>query len=455
MQYHAYEFAHILMSPLRWAAKGSKMWAKSPLNPMSQTPAMKNLAAGLEVFEGVTRRYGKPEFCLETTTIDGAEVAIEEEIIATKPFCKLLHFARDKALTAHRDDPKVLLVAPMSGHYATLLRGTVQAMLPEHDVYITDWMDARDVPLYEGKFDLDDFVDYLIEFIQTIGPGTNVIAVCQPSVPALAAIALMAARNDPLQPDSLTLMGGPIDTRRNPTAVNELAQKRPLSWFENNVLSYVPWPNVGAMRRVYPGFLQLTGFMTMNLERHTTAHVDLFNDLVKGDNDSVEQHRKFYDEYLSVMDLDAEFYLQTVRVVFQDHDLPDGRMTHRGELIDCSKIRKTALLTVEGENDDICGIGQTQAAHDLCVNIPDGERFHYMQPKVGHYGVFNGRRWRTEIQPRIRDMIRAIRKRRREGSSDTLAELTFHASPADLYKDKKKNPRALQKAKKQTHNHGA
>jgi len=427
MNYHAYEFAHVLMSPLRWAAKGSKFWAQSPFNPMAETLAMKNIAAGLEVFEGVTRRYGKPEFNLDTTIIDGEEVAIEERVVASKPFCKLLHFVRGEVLVAKRNDPKVLVIAPMSGHYATLLRGTVAAMLPEHDVYVTDWMDARDVPLYEGGFDLDDFIDYIIEFIQAIGPGTNVIAVCQPAVPALAAIALMAARGDPMQPDSLTLMGGPIDTRRNPTAVNDLAQKRSLSWFEQNVISYVPWPNPGCMRRVYPGFLQLTGFMTMNLERHTTAHVELFNDLVKGDNDSVVHHRKFYDEYLSVMDLDAQFYLQTVKVVFQDHDLPDGRMSHRGQPIDCSKIRKTALLTVEGENDDICGIGQTRAAHDLCTNIPERKKFHYMQPKVGHYGVFNGRRWRNEIQPRIRDVIRAVRELRKTGSTKALEALSDHA----------------------------
>lgn len=425
MQYHAYELAHVLMSPLRWAAKGSRYWAKSPLNPMADSLPMKNLAAGLEVFEGMTRRYGKPEFLLETTPIDGVPVGVEEEVVAGKPFCDLLHFKRDPDLTADRDDPKVLIIAPMSGHYATLLRGTVRAMLPEHDVYITDWKDARDIPAIQGSFDLDDFVDYLIEFIEVIGPGTNVMAVCQPSVPALAAVALMASRNNPLQPDSLTLMGGPIDTRRNPTAVNKLAQERPIEWFERNVINYVPWPNPGFTRKVYPGFLQLTGFMTMNLERHTSAHMDLFNHLVEGDEDSVEQHRKFYDEYLSVMDLTAEFYLQTVRVVFQEHALPERKFMHRGELVDCTKIAKTALLTIEGENDDITGIGQTAAAHDICPNVPADERFHYMQPKVGHYGVFNGRRFRGEIRPRIRNMIRAVREKRRTGNTDDLKKLDF------------------------------
>ena len=445
MHYHAYEFAHALMSPMRWAAKGSRLWAQSPFNPLAPTPFGKNLAAGLDVFETVTRRYGKPEFRLETTSLNGVEVAVEEEIVLAKPFCNLLHFARvdgpDAPLPASMErDPKVLLIAPMSGHYATLLRGTVEAMLPEHDVYITDWMDSRDVPLYEDGFGLDDFVDYLIEFMQFLGPDLHVIAVCQPAVPALAAIARMAAMDDEMQPTSMTFMGGPIDTRRNPTAVNKLAQDRPLSWFENNVISYVPWPNIGYLRRVYPGFLQLTGFMSMNLERHTTAHMELFDNLVKGDRDSVEQHRKFYDEYLSVMDLPSEFYLETIKVVFQDHDLPKGRMTHRDEIVDCTKIRKTALLTVEGENDDICGIGQTSAAHDLCTNIPKGERFHYMQPDVGHYGVFNGRRWRTEIQPRIRDMIRAVEQNRKTGDTAALNALSIRMKgPAPKLKIVPKN----------------
>ena len=331
-----------------------------------------------------------------------------------KPFCELINFKRALPVGDSKNDPKVLVVAPMSGHYATLLRGTVQAMLPEHDVYVTDWIDARDVPIYQGTFDLDDFIDYVIEFIEFLGPRTHVIAVCQPAVPVLAATALMASRDHPAQPASVTLMGGPIDTRRNPTVVNDLAATRPIEWFEQNVISMVPFPNAGMMRRVYPGFIQLTGFMTMNLDRHRKAHWDLFENLVKGDCDSVAQHRKFYDEYLAVMDLPAEFYLQTVQTAFQDHALPNGEMRHRGELVDCSAIRQTALMTVEGENDDICGLGQTQAAHDLCVNVPEDEHFHYVQPGVGHYGVFNGTRWRTEIQPRIREMIRTIHHRRKQ-----------------------------------------
>ena len=303
----------------------------------------------------------------------------------------------------------------MSGHYATLLRGTVQAMLPEHNLYITDWRDARAVPLAVGPFDLDDFIDYIIDFVHFIGTDTHVIAVCQPAVPALAAAALMAAWNDPCRPASLTLMGGPIDTRRNPTVVNQHAQSRSLDWFERNVIDYVPWPNPGFMRRVYPGFIQLTGFMQMNLERHLEAHKSLFNHLVKGDCDSVQQHRFFYDEYLAVMDLPAEFYLQTVEKVFQEHALPEGTLRHRGHRVDCGAIRDITLMTVEGERDDICGLGQTEAAQGLCKKIPPEQRYHYVQPGVGHYGVFNGTRWRTEIQPRIREMIRTTQFGRRIG----------------------------------------
>jgi poly(3-hydroxybutyrate) depolymerase len=303
----------------------------------------------------------------------------------------------------------------MSGHYATLLRGTVQAMIQEHNLYITDWRDARGIPLALGPFDLDDYIDYIIDFIRFVGTNTHVVAVCQPSVPVLAAAAVMAARNDPCRPLSLTLMGGPIDTRRNPTVVNEHAKKRSIDWFERNVISPVPWPNPGFMRRVYPGFIQLTGFMTMNLERHLEAHGELFKNLVKGDCDSTQAHRAFYDEYLAVMDLPAEFYLQTVQRVFQEHALPDGKLEHRGQRIDCGAIRDTALMTVEGERDDICGVGQTAAAHDLCANIRPEQRFHYVQPGVGHYGVFNGTRRRTEIQPRIREMIRTAQFWRRTG----------------------------------------
>ena len=296
----------------------------------------------------------------------------------------------------------------MSGHFATLLRDTVRAMLPEHDVYITDWRDARGVPLYEGGFDLDDYVDYVRDFAQFLGPDLHVIAVCQPAVPALIATALMAADDDPCQPKSLTLMGGPIDTRRNPTVVNQHAESKSMDWFEQMVISTVPWPNTGAMRKVYPGFIQLSGFLSMNLDKHITAHHRYFDHLVDGDCDSAGQHKRFYEEYLSVMDLPAEFFLQTIKSVFKEHALPNGTMRHRDRTVDLTAITNTALMTVEGEKDDICAVGQTAAAQELCVNVPTERRFHYVQPGVGPYGVFNGTRWRTEIQPRIRDMIQSV-----------------------------------------------
>jgi poly(3-hydroxybutyrate) depolymerase len=419
MNYHAYELAHAMLSPMRLGVELLQRGIEFPFNPLSQTPLGRSMAAACELFENLTRRYGKPHFGITSVKMGGLDVPISEEIVLRKPFCNLLHFDRERTVAGDRYDPKVLLVAPMSGHYATLLRGTVQAMLPEHNLYITDWTDARDVPLFEGSFDLDDFIDYIIEFVEFLGPNTHLMAVCQPAVPALAATAIMASRDMAIQPSSLTLMGGPIDTRRNPTVVNKLAQERSLGWFENNVISTVPWPHAGVMRRVYPGFMQLTGFMTMNLERHMKAHQDLFNNLVKGDCDSVKQHQDFYDEYMAVMDLTAEFYLQTVKTVFQDHALPNGTMTHRGELVDCSAIRKTAIISVEGERDDICGLGQTQAALDLCSNVPADEKYHYVQPGVGHYGVFNGTRWRTEIQPRIREMIRTVNYKRMIGGENT------------------------------------
>ena len=427
MNYQTYEMTHAVMTPLRWGAEGLKLQLKSSLNPFRDYLIPRMIAAGCEVFENITRRYGKPEFGITETKIFGMPVPINQQTVYRKPFCNLVHFDRDAAVIGRRYDPKVLMVAPLSGHYATLLRGTVQAMLPEHNLYITDWADARNVPLTQGPFDLDDFIDYIIEFIHFLGPNTHVIAVCQPAVPVLAAVALMAARNDPMQPASITLMGGPIDTRRNETAVNQLAKTRPLEWFKRNVISPVPFPYAGFMRKVYPGFVQLTGFMQMNLERHVTAHQELFQNLVKGDCDSVDQHHAFYEEYLAVMDLPAGFYLQTVKTVFQDHALPDGKMKHRGEPVDCSAITRTALMTVEGERDDICGLGQTEAAHDLCSNIPIDEKYHYVQQGVGHYGVFNGTRWRTEIQPRIREFIRTIQFKRMVGENAPVMGLPYRS----------------------------
>lgn len=412
MQYHTYELAHAMISPFRTMARTSRKSLESSFNPLAKHPLTKMMTASLQLFERATRRYGKPEFDISGIHIDAEEVEIEEQVALRKPFCELLHFERKFKDGITRDDPKILLVAPLSGHYATLLRGTVETMIHDHDVYITDWVDARLVPLAMGHFDLDDYIDYLIEFLHHLGPNVHVVAVCQPSVPALAATALMAKRNDPFRPASLTLMGGPIDTRESPTAVNKLAEERTLSWFEQNVIHHVPFPNPGYMRRVYPGFIQLSGFVSMNLERHTNAHFKFFEHLVEGDCDSVRQHEEFYNEYLAVLDLTAEFYLQTISTVFQQHLLPKGEMMHRGERIDCSEITDTALMTVEGERDDISGRGQTEAAHALCPNIPEDEHFPYVQEGVGHYGIFNGTRWRTEVYPRICEMIRLIHARR-------------------------------------------
>lgn len=400
MFYQLYEMNHAMMAPWRAMADAMRLSYTNPLNPFSQTQFARTMAAGLEVFERTTRRYGKPAFELPETVINGKPVSVHEKIVWNKPFCNLIHFERSLP-SQHPTDPRILIVAPMSGHYATLLRGTVEAFLPSAEVYITDWIDARMVPLSDGSFDFDDYVDYVIEMIEELGPNTHVVAVCQPAVPVLAAVSLMEADNNPLSPASMTLMGGPIDTRINPTAVNQLAEKKPIEWFRDNVIMPVPWPQPGFLREVYPGFLQLSGFMSMNLDRHLTAQREFFEHLVENDGDAAEKHRDFYDEYLAVMDLTAEFYLQTVQLVFIEHALPKGEMKHRGRPVDPRAIRKVALLTVEGENDDISGVGQTKAAQTICTNIPDGMRMHYMQPDVGHYGVFNGSRFRREIAPRI------------------------------------------------------
>lgn len=404
MFYQLYELNHAALQPARAYADIVKLFYSNPLNPLTHTALGRSLAAGAELFERTTRRYGKPSFGLTSTVVDWKSVPVTERVVWSRPFCNLIRFERDVP-AGRRPDPKLLIVAPMSGHYATLLRGTVEAMLPHADVYITDWTDARMVPLSEGHFDLDDYIDYVIEMLHHLGPDAHVMAVCQPSVPVLAAVALMEARGDRCAPSTMTLMGGPVDTRRNPTAVNLLAEKKGTEWFRDNVIMQVPWPEPGFGRSVYPGFLQLSGFMSMNLDRHIIAHKDFFMHLVKNDGDSAAKHREFYDEYLAVMDLTAEFYLQTVDTVFVRHALPKGEMMHRGVPIEPAAISNVALLTIEGENDDISGLGQTQAAHDLCVNIPEDMRLHYVQPAVGHYGVFNGSRFRSEIVPRITDFI--------------------------------------------------
>lgn len=408
MLYHFYDLQHALLTPSRIVAELVRSTCQNPWNPLSYTQAGRTIAAGAEVFERVTRRFGEPDWALPFTEIDGKKVDVSEEIIVEKPFCQLIHFKR----ATKRKDPRVLVVAPMSGHYATLLRGTIEALLPHHDVYVTDWTDARQVPLNEGRFNLDDFITYLREFMSLMGPKTHLIAVCQPAVPVLAAVSLMAAEDDPNQPLTMTLMGGPIDTRISKTAVNVLAEERPLSWFENAVIDTVPAYYPGAFRKVYPGFTQLSGFMSMNLDRHVGSHMKFYQHLVQGDGESAEFHRKFYNEYNAVMDITAEFYVQTIDTVFQRHLLPRGHMKWRdplsNKLVDVkpSAIEHTALLTIEGELDDISSRGQTTAAHDLCYNLSQKKQFHHFQLKTGHYGIFNGSKWKTQIMPRIRSFMR-------------------------------------------------
>lgn len=400
MLYTIYEMNHAAVGPWRLAAHYGHAYWTSSANPLAGTELGRSMAASLEMFERLTRRYGKPEFGIKSVPVNGVDVAIDPRVVWDKPFCRLVHFAK-QSRKSKAPTRKILIVAPMSGHYATLLRGTVEAMLPHGEVYITDWTDARDVPLSLGSFDLDDYIDYVISMIHHLGENVHVMAVCQPTVPVLAAVSLMHQRKDQLVPASMILMGGPIDTRRNPTVVNELATQRGTDWFKRHVIVRVPAPNAGFMRRVYPGFMQLTGFMTMNLDRHMDAHRELFWHLVEGDGDSAEKHQEFYDEYLSVMDLTAEFYLQTIDRVFVKQALPKGEFYYRDTLIEPASITSTALMTVEGEKDDISGIGQSEAAHELCPNIPQEMRDHYLQEKVGHYGVFNGSRFRAHVVPRI------------------------------------------------------
>ena len=407
MLYHWYQAGHAAVKPARAAADSYRMFFKNPFNPLTHTSVGRSAAAACKVFERTTRRYDKPVFGITSTIVDGEKLAVNEEVVWQRPFCKLIRFKRAQpASGVELDHPRLLLVAPMSGHYATLLRGTVETFLPDHDVYITDWQNARDVPQSAGSFDLDDYVDTVADIFRHFEGDVHVFAVCQPAVPVLAAIADMEAAGDPCVPHSMIIAGGPIDTRRSPTAVNRLAQEKGTEWFRSNVISTVPWPSQGYGRSVYPGFLQLTGFMTMNLDRHMNAHKDLFLHLVHGDGDGVEKHREFYDEYLAVMDLTAEFYLETIASVFVEHRLPRGAMRHRNRKVDLGAIRNVALMTIEGENDDITGKGQCSAALDLCANIPATKKEHFECPKVGHYGVFNGSRFRSEIAPRMGAFLR-------------------------------------------------
>jgi poly(3-hydroxybutyrate) depolymerase len=404
MMYQLYQAQADLLAPLRQFARVGAGLTRLA-DGCSCTPGMmRHIAAGLTLFADAALTHVRPAFGIDSVMVGQQSVAVAEEAADDTPFGTLLHFRKDHAVP----QPRVLLVAPMSGHFATLLRGTVQAMLPDHDLYITDWKNARDVPLAEGRFGFDEFVDHLIRFLRAMGPGSHIVAVCQPAVAALAAAAVMAEAGDTATPHSMTLMAGPIDTRVNPTKVNELAKSRPIEWFERHLISAVPWRFPGAFRHVYPGFMQLSAFMSMNLDRHIGAHFGQFRSLVGGDHISAEAHRRFYDEYGAVMDLPAEFYLETVQRVFQEHDLPRGALTWHGQRVQPEAIRRMGLLTVEGERDDICAIGQTMAALDLCSRIPVNLKQEHLQTGVGHYGVFSGRRWTNEVYPRVREMIQVM-----------------------------------------------
>ena len=409
MLYHLHELQRRFLNPLSvWAQATSELFS-NPYSPLAYTPVSRRLAAGYDLLHRIGKHYEKPEFGIRSVEIDGKDVPVVEEVLDARPFCRLLHFKRvwPTGITKRAADPKVLIVAPLSGHHASLLRDTVRALLPEHDVAVTDWIDARLVPLSKGPFHLDDYVQYVIDFIRDYGPDVHLISVCQPTVPVLAAVSLMASAKDPKLPKTMTMMGGPIDTRKSPTQVNALAMRKNIDWFENHVIFKVPSAYPGYLRRVYPGFLQHAGFVAMNPDRHLNSHWDYYLDLLKGDMDDVESHRKFYDEYNAVMDLPAEYYLDTIKIVFQEHRLPNGTWKVHGEPVRPQDITSVALFTIEGELDDISGSGQTQAAHELCKSIPKSRQQHLTAKGVGHYGIFSGRRWREQIAPQIRDFIRA------------------------------------------------
>ncbi|RZI82398.1 MAG: polyhydroxyalkanoate depolymerase [Rubrivivax sp.] len=418
MLYQIYETNRAWISPFsEFASAASKLYS-NPLSPFAQIPQAQRVSAGFDLVHRLTKEYEKPEFGINKVTVGGTEVVIQEQVVVDKPFCKLLRFKRftdnAKLLATMREQPSVLVVAPLSGHHSTLLRDTVRTLLQDHKVYITDWIDARMVPIEEGPFHLDDYVNYVQEFIRAVGPDVHVISVCQPTVPVLAAVSLMASRGEHT-PLTMTMMGGPIDARKSPTAVNNLAMNKSFEWFEANVIYRVPPNYPGATRRVYPGFLQHTGFVAMNPDRHRESHYDYFLDLVRGDDDSAEAHRQFYDEYNAVLDMPAEYYLDTIKIVFQDFALVNGTWEVRNpkgvpELVKPADITTTALLTVEGELDDISGAGQTEAAHGLCTGIPKSRQKHYSVEGAGHYGIFAGRRWREMAYPEIRDFIAAHNK---------------------------------------------
>jgi poly(3-hydroxybutyrate) depolymerase len=410
MLYQIYETQRALMSPFAEFASATAKLYSHPLSPFAQTPVSQRVAAGFDLMHRLAKEYEKPPFGIHSVQVDGVDVAVAEQVPVNKPFCRLLRFKRftdnPQALTLMKSQPTVLVVAPLSGHHSTLLRDTVKSLLQHHKVYITDWTDARMVPTEAGPFHLDDYIAYVQEFIRHIGPDVHVISVCQPTVPVLAAVSLMASAGE-RTPRTLTMMGGPIDARRSPTSVNNLAMNKSHSWFENNVIYRVPPNFPGAGRRVYPGFLQHAGFVAMNPDRHLSSHYDYFLDLVRGDDDSVDSHRDFYDEYNAVLDMPAEYYLDTIKTVFQDFALVNGTWDVRGHLVRPQDIRTSALLTIEGELDDISGAGQTRAAHGLCEGVPESRRFHYDVQGAGHYGIFSGRRWREKVYPEVRAFIAA------------------------------------------------
>lgn len=428
MLYSLVELNRVALAPMRLAARAGRAALASPMNPFGDTSYGKSLTAMADVFESATRYYGKPEWRIDSVRLNGTDVSVETRTVLRSPWCGLVHFRKDPERLAEVRRkgapplPRLLIVAPLSGHYATLLRGTVEGFLETHDVYITDWSDARMAPVWLGRFDLDDYIDHVRRMLTQLGGGAHVLAVCQPGPPVLAAISMMAEDRDPALPASMTFMGSPIDARRSPTIPNRLAEERSFDWFIQNMIYTVPGPYPGMLRRVYPGFVQLASFMNMNWDRHVDAHWKFFNHLVAGDGDSAGKHREFYDEYLSVLDLTEEFYLQTIQRVFQEHHLPRGIYRYRGErLVKPSAIHDVALMTVEGEKDDISGIGQTQAAHDICVNIPKHMQTDYIQPGVGHYGVFNGSRFETEIAPRVAEFTRRFTRAEQEEAAAAMA----------------------------------
>ena len=410
MLYQLYETQRAVLSPFSEFASASAKLYNHPLSPLTHTPMAQRVAAGLQLMHRLSKEYEKPEFNIHSVKVGDVEVAVQQQVALAKPFCRLLRFKRftdnPPMLTRMKDQPTVLLVAPLSGHHATLLRDTVRELLQDHKVFITDWTDARMVPVEAGAFHLHDYVAYIQEFIRLLGPEVNVISVCQPTVPVLAAISLMASAGEPT-PRTMTMMGGPIDARRSPTAVNNLATNKPLGWFERNVIHRVPTNYPGAGRAVYPGFLQHTGFVAMNPDRHLSSHYDYFLDLVRGHDDNADAHRAFYNEYNAVLDMPAEYYLDTIRIVFQEFGLVNGTWDVQGQPVRPQDIATTALLTVEGELDDISGAGQTRAAHELCTGVPKERQFHFDAMGAGHYGIFSGRRWREKIYPVVRDFIAA------------------------------------------------